>query len=402
MSIFSFNKKSVAITNSVQLAEFLGNGYHSSSGAKVTQETALSYAAVFTCINVLSEGVGQLPFSLFERNGNKRKKAHLHPYYNLLCNEPNSLQTSQEFREMIVAHIALKGNFYALISRNKVGQVTELFPYQPDAVTPVLKDNKITYKVRYSDGSEDILSKKEILHIKGVSFNGYTGLSRLTYARESIGLGISTEKHGAKLFSNGARPGGVLSSPATLSDPAYERIKNSWNTAHQGTDNAHKIAILEEGLQWTQVGMSAEDAQYLQTRQHQRSEIYGLFRVPAHMAGDLTRSTNNNIEHQGQEFVNYALIPYLTRIENAIYKSILDSVEKKKYYAKHNVTSLLRGDMAARANFYSKMLQNGALSPNEIRELEDMNPRNGGDIYLTPLNMAINGQTQNENKNIRL
>jgi HK97 family phage portal protein len=223
-------------------------------------------------------------------------------------------------------------------------------------------------------------------------------LSPVKQAKETLGLAMATEEHGARLFSNGAKPGGVLSTDQVLKDDSFDRIKASWDSAHSGVSNAHKVAILEGGLKWTQVGMSSEDSQFLETRNFQRSEIAGIYRVPPHMIGDLEHATFSNIEHLSLHFVANSLMPLLTRIEQRINFSLLSFKEQSKYYAKFTVNSLLRGDMASRAEFYTRMVQNGAMSPNEIRALEDMNPRTGGDIYLTPLNMAINGKTPKDSK----
>jgi HK97 family phage portal protein len=209
---------------------------------------------------------------------------------------------------------------------------------------------------------------------------------------ESIGSSIAAEQHGAKLFANYAIPGGVLSTPQVLKKDSHQRIKDSWNEIHQGVENAHKVAILEAGVQWTKTGLTAEEAQFLETRKYSRSELAGIFRVPPHKIGDLDRSTNNNIEHQELEFYQDGILPYLTRIESRIRFSLLRPSDRSKFFAKFTVNGLLRADMAGRGQWYDSMVRNGAISPNEIRENEDMNPREGGDIYLTPSNMNVNGQ----------
>lgn len=390
--IFNLFAKNSRILTSRELADYLNAGYQSTAGVAVTPETAMRYAAVFSCIRVRAESIGQLPLHLYRLSGNKREKARDHRLYSLLHDAPNDYQTAQEFKEMLSAHMDLRGNFYAF--KNMVrGELRELLPLNPDAVTPKLReDYSLVYEVRFANGTMDVLDADKIFHVKLMTLDGFTGLSPISYARETIGLGIATQQHGSRLFSNGAKPGGVLSTDQVLGDEAYKRIKESWNAAHQGSENAHKVAILEAGLTWTQVGLSAEDSQFLETRKFQRSEVCGILRVPPHKIGDLEKATFSNIEHQGLEFVTDSLMPLLTRIEQRVHLSLLTKDERTKYFAKFNAAGLLRGDMKARAEFYTKQVQNGALSPNEIRELEDMNPREGGDIYLTPLNMAINGR----------
>jgi HK97 family phage portal protein len=398
--IFDMFTKSTTISTSQQLAEFLGSGVNSAAGVRVTADTAMGYAAVFSCVRVLAESIGQLPLHLYSRDDKgESKKVTGHPLYPLLHDAPNDYQTAQEFREMEVAHLCLRGNFYAFI--NRVGdRVLELLPFSPDAVKPKLtEEHEAVYEVTFANGAQDVLDAEQVYHSRLFSLDGVAGVSPIRYARDAIGLGIATQKHGSRLFSNGAKPGGVLSTTNVLKDDTHKRIKESWNEAHQGEANAHKVAILEAGLTWTQVGMSAEDSQFLETRKFQRSEIAGMFRVPPHMIGDLQNATFSNIEHQGLEFVQFSLMPYLTRIEQRIKKSLLRPQERATHYPKFNANGLLRGDMKSRSDFYIRLQQTGSLSPNEIRALEDMNPRDGGDIYLTPLNMAIDGKPIGEPKN---
>lgn len=380
------------IVSSKQLAELIAGG-GSSSGVSVTPQTAMAHAAVFACVRVLAESAGQLPLQVYRRSGRERLKAEDHALYKLLHWEPNAYQTAQEFVECVVAHLALRGNFYGYLNRGSLGgEVREILPLNPGCVTPVLSDTyELAYKVRYSSGKEDVLPPSSVLHIRLFSLDGITGLSPITQARESIGLSMATEKHGARLFSNGARPGGVLSTPKVLSPEASKRMREDWTLRHEGVENAHRIAILEEGLAWTQTGLSSEDSQFLETRKYQRSEIAGVFRVPPHMIGDLDKATFSNIEHQGLEFVTNGLMPYLTRIEGRVSKQLVSEEERATVYAKFSVQALLRGDMKTRAAYYQTLEQCGALSPNEIREYEDLNPREGGDVYLTPMNMASTG-----------
>lgn len=380
------------IVTTEDLARVLRGRSNSAAGVNVTVDRALQLATVFACVRVLAESVGQLPLQLFKQADAGKAPAKDHPLHPLLTIAPNGFQTAQEFKEWVVACLSLDGNAYAFINRVR-GVVQEITPFARGAVTPKLDKQtlEVTYEVAQADGSTKTFAAAEVLHIPLFQLDGVCGASPIRYAREAIGLAIATEQHGATLFSQGATPGGVLTSPRKLDDEVYLRIRNSWEERHQGSDNAHKVAILEDGLTWSQMSMPLADAQFLENRKYQRSEISGLFRVPPHLIGDLERATFSNIEHQGLDFVVHALMPYLTRIEARIKMQLLTPAEQKTYFAKFNVSGLLRGDMAARATFYTQLLQNGSLSPNEIRELEDRNPRDGGDIFLTPANLVIGG-----------
>lgn len=386
---------------SAELARELAARSGTAAGVDVTPERALAYSVVFACVRVLAESVGQLPLHLYQRKGREKLQAIDHPLYPLLYAAPSERQTSQEFWEFMTGCLALRGNAYAQIIRVGApgrGRVAELVPLDPRGVRPCVdpETREITYELHLGGGVKDTLPEREVLHIRLMPLNGVLGASVIQYAREAIGLGIGAEKYGATLFRNGASPGGVLQSPGMLSDTAYNRLRDSWEERHAGADNAHRIAILEEGVTWKEIGMPAKDAQFLETRKYQRSEIAGLFRVPPHMIGDLERATFSNIEHQSIDFVAHGLVPYLRRIEQRITLQLLTPAERRELFAKFSVGGLLRGDMTARAAFYRELVNLGALSPNEVRDLEDMNPREGGDVYLTPLNMAINGRAPGE------
>src|SRR5690606_15316333 len=361
--------------------------------------SAIRFAAFFACLKVLSEDVGKLPIKLYkERPDRGRDVAKGHKVHRLISRRPNDFMTASEFWEMCVAHVVLRGNFYAF----KVivgGEVVELLPLNPGSVVPKLRDDwTLWYDVTFANGTRDVLPASEIFHVRGLSLDGIRGLSALEYARETLGLGIAAERHGAKLFVNGANPGGALETEQTLTDEVFERVKSSWNEKHTGLENSHKVAILEGGLKWTSVTMTNTDAQWLENRKHTDNQICGLLRVPPHKIAILDRSTNNNIEHQSLDYVNDGLMPPLSRIENRIRIDLLNERDEEDHFAKFNVSALLRGDMKARSQFYKDMVYLGAYSPNDVLELEDRNPREGGDIYLTPSNMNINGRPADENQ----
>ena len=381
------------ILTTEDLAAYLSKGASSGAGVNVTPDRAMRYAAVFACVRVLAESVGQLPLHLYQTKGEReRVKATDHPLYLVLYSAPNAYQTAQEWREWIVACLALRGNAYCQIIRVR-DQVVELLPIMPGVVTPKQdpRSRVVTYDITETGGGTVTLPASDVLHLKLFSLDGLMGLSPIGYAREAIGLGIATEEHGAGLFSRGAAPGGVLQSDQVLTPEVAARLKATWAERHEGSGNSHRVAVLEQGLKWQAVGMSSEDAQFLETRKYQRSEVAGLFRVPPHLIGDLERATFTNIEQQGLDFITGGLMPYLTRIEQRVAFQLLSAKQRAEYFAKFNVGGLVRGDMAARGAFYTNQVQNGAMSPNEIRELEDRNPREGGDVFLQPSNMVVSG-----------
>lgn len=362
-------------------------GAPGASGISVNPDTAMRCAAVYACVRVLAESVAQLPLIVYRRTGAGKERAPDHPLYSLLHDAPNEWQTSFEFRETCMAHLALRGNAYAL--KNVVaGRVRELLPISPDRVSVTQNaDWSLSYTVSKPSGGSETLSADKVFHLRGLSANGYLGLSPIQLAREAVGLSLATEKHGATLFANGARTSGVITHPKNLSAPAQQRLKDSIEEATTG-DNLHRLVVLEEDMKWTSVGMTSEDSQFLATREYQRSEIAAIFRIPPHLIGDLAHATFSNIEQQALEFVTYTMLPWLKRWEQRITMDLIAPKDRDTVFAEFNVDGLLRGDMASRYQSYMVAIQNGILNPNEVREMENRNPREGGDLYLTPLNMT--------------
>jgi HK97 family phage portal protein len=397
VSIFDLRRKSAGavITTSAQLDAYLRSGGENSTGVDVSPSTAIRHGTVFACVRVLAESVGQLPLHLYKETGLTKLKDPAHSLYTVLRRRANPFQTAQEWLELVVTHVCLSGNHFSLINRGATGgRVLELLPLNPSRVQVLVDPDGVTvaYRISFANGTNDVLPARDVLHIKGFSLDGITGLTPIALARETVGISMATSRHAARLFSNGASPGGVLEVPGTLSDAAYERLKASWLERQTGVENSHRTAILEAGTKWQQVGLSAEDAQMLESRKFSRTEIAGLFRVPPSMIGDLERATFSNTEQQARSFVDFSLAPWLTRIEARAWMQLLDERDQQTHYARFNRNALLGADATTRSNFYTRQLQAGAMSPNEIRELEDMNPRDGGDIYLTPLNMMIDGE----------
>lgn len=371
------------------------NGGPSASGVVVSPQTAMQSAAVYSSVQVLAQSVGVLPLNLFtEDDQGERQYAKTHPLFSLLHDQPNDWQTSVEFFEMMVASLCLRGNAYAYINRARSGRVVELLPIHPDMVrTEMGSDFTLRYTVSMPQGLFQTFANGEIFHVRGLTLNGWLGISPIAYMRESIGLALATEKFGGQLFRNGAKMGGVLSHPGKVGEEAYKRLKDSFDAATSG-ENAHKTALLEEGMKFEKISMTAEDSQFLETRKYQRSEIAAMFRVPPHMIGDLERATFSNIEQQSLDFINSALMPWLNRIEKAIRRDLFTAEDKAKgLHVRFNVASLLRGDAAARATYYGKGILDGWMTRNEARKSESdmgivLNPIEGLDIPLMPLNMT--------------
>lgn len=398
MNLFKFFKRK---QNSISLQEFadsVGFSVDTYTGRRVSPAMAMKLTAVFGCVRVLAESVGMLPCFLYQSTDSGRIKAPKEKLYSLLYIAPNDYMTPQEFWEYLIVSLCLRGNFYAYKVK-VLGEVVELLPLLPNSVQPKLDENwNPVYQVTFPDGSCDVLSQDEIWHVRTFTTDSLVGLSPISYARQAIGLGLATEEHGARLFGNGAVSSGVLQTDQVLTDEAYKRLKENFQEQHQGLSNAHKPMILEMGLRWNQISMSAEDAQFLETRKFQLEEICRIFRVPLHMLQNTDRATFSNIENLGMGFVNYSLVPYLTRIEQRINIGLVSKEKRGQFYAKFNVGALLRGDMKSRYESYATGINWGILSPNECRDLEERNPREGGDVYLTPMNMTTKPQDNNNAK----
>lgn len=364
----------------------------STSGKNVNEFTAMQTTAVYACVRILSETLAALPLQLYRYTPGGKERVYDHPLYHLLHDEPNPEMTSFIFRETLMSHLLIWGNAYAQIIRDRLGRVQGLYPLRPDKMTVCRDENGQIYYLytKTSDENPAIkpygqvpLRKDEVLHIPGLGFDGLVGYSPIAMARNAVGMTMACEEYGASFFANGASPSGVLEHPGVLKDPA--KVRDSWNAVYQGSANAHKVAVLEEGMKYQQIGIPPEEAQFLETRKFQLNEIARLYRIPPHMIGDLEKSSFNNIEQQSMEFVKYTLDPWVIRWEQAMQKALFLPEEKKQYFLKFNVNGLMRGDYESRMTGYSIGRQNGWLSANDIREMEDMNPvpdEEGGNLYL--------------------
>lgn len=380
-----------------------GSGYRflfggSNSGKNVNERSAMQMTAVYACVRILSESIAGLPVHLYQYvDSGSKQKALEHPLYRLLHDEPNPEMTSFVFRETLMTHLLLWGNAYAQIIRNGKGQVVALYPLMPNRMS-VDRDDKghlfYQYQMQDSDAPTAksgtvILKPTDVLHVPGLGFDGLVGYSPIAMAKNAIGLSIATEEYGAKFFANGATPSGILEYPGTVKNP--EAIRESWNAGFGGSSNAHKVAVLEEGMKYTPIAISPNEAQFLETRKFQIDEIARIFRVPPHMVGDLEKSSFSNIEQQSLEFVKYTLEPWIVRWEQSLNRALLSETEKAAYFVKFNVDGLLRGDYQSRMNGYATARQNGWMSANDIRELENLDlipDELGGNLYLINGNMT--------------
>ena len=368
------------------------------SGKAVNERTAMQTTAVYACVRILAESVAGLPVHIYQYRDDGKKIVADHPLYYLLHDEPNPEMTSFVFRETLMSHLLLWGNAYAQIIRDGRGRVLALYPLLPNKMDVGRAANgEIYYTYQRGvdesrldpDGGAITLRRDEVLHIPGLGFDGLTGYSPIAMAKNAIGMALATEEYGATFFANGANPGGVLEHPGVIKDP--QRVKDSWNTAYQGNGKAHRVAVLEEGMKYQSIGIPPEQAQFLETRKFQINEIARIFRIPPHMVGDLEKSSFSNIEQQSLEFVKYTLDPWVIRWEQSLQQSLILPSEKPTYFIKFNLDGLLRGDYASRMNGYSTARQNGWMSANDIRELENMNripAEEGGDLYLVNGNMT--------------
>ena len=361
----------------------------SMSGKSVTPSSAIQVSAVYACVRVIAETIASLPLHVYESTDAGSRKANEHPLYRLLHDEPNTEMTSFIWREVMLSHLLLWGNSYCQILRSGRSKIVGLYPLLPDHMT-VDRDSrgKLTYTYTTSEGRMEPLNPEDVLHIPGLGFDGVMGYSPIALEKAAIGLGIAAEEYGSKFFQNGARPSGILTHPNTVKDPAA--LRASWNAAYGGSGNASRVAVLEEGMTFVPLSMPNNEAQFLETRKFQVTEICRIFRVPPHMIGDLERATFSNIESQNISFAVHTIRPWLVRIEQAINKTLIPENEKGRYYVQFNIDGLMRGDYKSRMEGYAIARQNGWMSANDIRALENLNPiseEEGGNAYLVNGNM---------------
>jgi len=359
----------------------------SKTGVQVSEDNALTFSAVYAAVRVISETIASIPLNVYRYDGETREKAIGHPIQQLLAETPNAVSSSFTFREAMAANLVLHGNAYAKIEINAAGRPVSLTPLNPMKVEVKVVEGEKVYvfadKTTYLD--------YEILHFVGLSFNGLTGKSPLAIAREAVAIGLAAQEYGARFYSNGANTGGVITAPGRLSAEAIQRLKASWNRANSGLSASHGTAILEEGMKYDKIGLDPEAAQFLQSRKFQVNEIARIFRIPPSYLADLDNSsTRANVEQQAIGFVRDCITPYVRRMEVELNRKLFRE-DEANYYAYFSMDGLMRGDTQARYNAYAIGRQWGWLSVNDIRDLENLNPVEGGDVYLQPLNMVQSG-----------
>ena len=375
----------------------------STSGVNVTVDKALEHSTVYSCVNILSESMASLPFSVYEKTSKKQKnytkKATNHPLHELLHDEPNDDMTSFSWMQVVMMHLTLRGNHYSQIIRNNAGNVVGIYPLDPEKMQIIrLESGKIAYLYRHDTLGEQGLDASEILHFIGMTLDGIVGLSPISYNRNTIGASIAMEEFGATLFKNGATPSGVVSGNGvkSMSDTAFERFRQSFKDNYQGLMNAGKPLILEDGFTFTPITISNRDGQYLESRKFTKAEIAAIYRVPLHMINELDKATFSNIEHQSMQFVVDAVRPWAVRIEKEIKRKCFSTKEKKSYFVKLNLGALLRGDTKSRYEAYESAITKGCwMTRNEARELEDLNPIDGLDEMIVPLNYGGTDNAKN-------
>ncbi len=376
------------------------------AGVNVTADKALQHTAVYGCVNILSESLAALPLFLYKTETKKKKslknKAKSHALYQLLLDEPNDDMTSFTYWQLVMLELTLRGNHYSQIIRNNAGTVIAIYPLEYSRVSVVRLDSgAIGYIYTSQNYGKVALDSSEVLHFKGMSLDGIIGLSPIAYNRNTIGASIAMEEFGSTLFKNGATPSGVVSGKGvtSMSDTAFKRFKDSFKEAYTGVMNAGRPLILEDGFEFKPVTISNKDGQYIESRKFTKAEIASIFRVPLHMINELDKATFSNIEHQSIKFVTDAVTPWAVRIEKELKKKLLTQSEKRSMYMKFSLAALLRGDVSSRYTAYESAITKGCwMSRNEARELEDLNPIDGLDEMIVPLNFGKEGDANGEKK----
>lgn len=384
----------IVISSPQELEQALRAGAMTASGASVTPSNAMRVAAVYACVRVRSGVVANMPLHVKRRIDDRtREDATDHPVWKLMRRKPNRWQTPAQFRRMLQAHLILRGNAYAMIVRSR-GNVVALIPLHPDRVECTQKDDlSLEYTYTRNDGRRIRLTQEEVFHLVGLTLDGVRGVSAITYARETIGLSLSMEDHGATTFKNGARVSGVLKHPKKLDDPTIARLRASLDDFRAGGEREGRSLILEDGMDYAAMAMTAEDAQWIESRKFSRTDIAMFLGVPPHMIGDTEKNTSwgTGIESQTQGFVTFSAEDDLTTWEETINRDLIG--DDTSVYARFNRAALVRGDIKARWEAHVKALQWGVMSPNEVRALEDLNPRDDGDIFYPPPNTSGSADT---------
>lgn len=369
-----------------------GDGGTSLTGTYVSAETALRISAVWACVRLISQSLASIPLIVYRRMGSDgRERAGNNPLYGLLHGQPNAGMTAYEFKRLLTVHALMKGNGYARILPGPRGPVDRLVPIHPSRVTPeALDDETLRYRIKsgVAGRPDEILLADEVFHLTGLSWDGLVGVNVIEYARQSMGLALATEEHGARLFKQGTMLGGILTYPGILNPKSAKAIRQDWNVQHAGLDNAHSVAVFGDGITYTPVGMSNEDAQFIATREFQIADIARWFGVDLTLLQENSKATSwgSGIEQMLQAFVTFTLLPWATSWEQAVGRDLI--IAQQTYFAEYLLNSLVRGDLKTRYEAYDIAIKGGWKSRNEVRRLENDNPVEGLDGYDRPLNMA--------------
>lgn len=401
MSLFGwFKPKAVTLKDPGWMLEQGNSRIFAGSGITVTPATALNVSAVYAAVRILSETIASLPLKIYKATGDTRAIAN-HPLNKLLGVSCNGEQTAMELREFQMTNLGLRGNAYSQIIRDGRGMVAEINPLN-SAFMRVDRNKAGELIFDYQEyGNARVYGNKDIWRVAALGSNGVLGLSPVALAKESIGVSIATESHAARMFTNGAQPAGVLEFEHELSQPVIEKLRTQFAEHYQGHKNAHKPMILEGGMKYHAIGMNADDSQFLESRKFQISEIARWYRIPLHMLAEMDKATFSNIEHQSIEFVVHTIRPWLVRLEQSISRDLLTAAERRTLFASHTVEGLLRGDTKSRIEAYGKAIQDGWMTRNEVRKLENLNWAPGLDEFILPLNMGgVSEREKDLTKNI--
>lgn len=374
-----------------EFIQFMSGGQTSDAGVVVSPEMALKNMGLYAAITTIVEPLSHMPIPLIEIDGDNRIKRKDHPVHKLLNAVFNDEHHSMEGREMLFGHYLLRGNAFAQILRTRSGKPAQLWVLHPDRMRVERRSGQLFYIYTTATGSEVVLPKSDILHLRNLTnSDGLLGVGFIQLAGNALGLSVATEKYASKLYQQGARPSGVIKHPAKLGDKTMDRLRKQFTELYAGIENYGKMAILEEGMEWQKLGLSAEEAQIMQSRKFQIEEIARGLRVPGHKVGLLDKATFSNIEHQNLEFIVFTLMGHARRFEYTVVRDLLSEQERGILEPKYNFNSLSRGDIKTRSEAYAIGRQWGWLSADDIRELEDQDPLPDGQgkIYLIPLNMV--------------
>jgi len=373
------------------LYQILGGGAASYTGKSITVEEAMKCSVVWVCTRAITEAIASMPLPLLLRTGSSTTPATDNPLYEVLQKRPNDYQTAQRFRATLTHHALNYGNGYARIVRRSSGDgIVGLYPLHPSSVTAAMADDgTLTYKVKAKTGQDVPYSAADIFHLSNISDDGIGGMGIVDHAKQAIGLALALEQYGALFFARGGMPAGALKKQIPFAESESRKtFREDLEKTYGTIDNAHKWLILEGEWDFKPFGVDPEKAQFILARQFMIAEICRYYNISPHLAADLSRATFSNIEHLALEFIQLTLLPWMTLWEQTIYNKLLTEKERKTgYFAKHNAASLMRGDFPTRMAGYATMLQNGVSSINQVRELEDWDPVEGGDAHHIQLNM---------------